>query len=244
MAFDVVTYALLKGKISKIQEEIDSLAGGIKFKGSVPTREDLPTSPETGDSYIVEEENIQVVWDGNKWVEYGKSTNYTAGHGIEINNNVISALDNMIGKSFRTNATVGNLEAGSDIKSDMTLAEIMYKILYEDPQAVDIYHGATSVEPSGITGLIKDSVTHIDLPKYVVNITAGDISTGESQYPVVAVNKDYRLTSWIVADFPVGDLEFNSKRVGDYNIYWLKSKSYDVDLDGIYYQLKFVEVNG
>ena len=239
--FDVVTYALLKGKISKLQEEIDSLAGGIKFKGSVATRDDLPSNPEVGDSYLIEDESIQVVWNGDKWVEYGKSTNYSAGHGIKIENNVISALDSMIGKKFTTNATVGNLESGSTITEDMTLADIIFKMLYEDPHAVKVYFGATDDVPVGVDGLSSTDVAHIDLHKCVVNITAGkkDSSGTYGQYPVVAINDKYVLDSWCVADFPFG-MEFNSIKVGNINVYYLIAKSYDAP-DGIYYQLEFVE---
>lgn len=243
--FDVVTYALLKGKISSLESEIESLAGGIKFKGSVPTRDDLPTSPEIGDSYIVEDENVQVVWDGNKWVEYGKSIKYTAGHNIEINDNIISALDCKIDKKFTTNATVGNLKSGSEITANMTLADILFKILYKDPESVDVYHGALDDIPTDISGLISEPVASIDLNNYVVNITAGrkDSSGTHGQYPVVAIKDKYVLDSWSVADFPFG-MEFNSFKYNNYNVYYLVKKSYDLP-DGIDYKFEFVEdVNG
>lgn len=245
--FDVVTYALLKGKISSLESEIESLAGGIKFKGSVPTRDDLPTSPETGDAYIIEDENIQVVWDGNKWIEYGKSISYSAGNGIKIENNVISALDCKIGKKFTTNATVGNLEAGSEINAEDTLADIIYKMLYVDPYAVKVYYGATDEIPSSIDGLVSEDVDHVDLKKYIVNITAGKKTSSGTygQCVVVAINDKYVLDSWCVADFPFG-MTFNPLKIGNMNVYYLVDehglpiKSYDAP-DGIYYQLEFVE---
>ena len=60
---DIVTYALLNSKIKKISPS------PYKYKGSVPTQEDLPASAELGDMYSVDETGFSYVWDGEKWVE-------------------------------------------------------------------------------------------------------------------------------------------------------------------------------
>lgn len=60
---DIVTYALLKKKISGITP-------GYSYKGSVATTADLPSGATTGDLYTVDAEgNAQFVYNGTQWVQ-------------------------------------------------------------------------------------------------------------------------------------------------------------------------------
>lgn len=71
MAFDVVTYALLKKSTSnEINKILESLAEGMKFKGEVATWADLPENPKNGDLYIISQENKKAVYDGTKWIAF------------------------------------------------------------------------------------------------------------------------------------------------------------------------------
>lgn len=56
---DIVTYALLK-------KQIDGIAPGYTYKGSVGAVGDLPESGTPGDLYTIDGE--QYVWDGSEWV--------------------------------------------------------------------------------------------------------------------------------------------------------------------------------
>lgn len=125
----------------------------------------------------------------------------------------------------------------------MTLADIMYKILYKDPKSVKVYHGATDSPPEGIQGLIEEDVASIDLNNYLVHIDAGNEQTKQGQYITIAISDDYTLDSWYVADFPIAmNDDIISFNKDGYNIYYLESPSYDTHIGGIDYQIKFVEV--
>lgn len=65
---DMVSYALLKGKIATMQGQIEGLAEGFHYKGSVATAEDLPSTADGGDMYTVTADGSQYVYDGTAWV--------------------------------------------------------------------------------------------------------------------------------------------------------------------------------
>lgn len=64
-------------KVSDLAERLNNIeaaqVGGVHYKGSVATFEDLPAAPAQGDLYEVEEDNSEWCWNGEKWFEYGKT---------------------------------------------------------------------------------------------------------------------------------------------------------------------------
>lgn len=64
---DVVTYALLSGKVSGVESMVTSLAEGFDYKGSVSSVDNLPDDAAAGDLYTVD--GKKYVWDGTSWVE-------------------------------------------------------------------------------------------------------------------------------------------------------------------------------
>lgn len=67
---DIVTYALLKGQIGNLGKSLEGISEGMKFKGSVPTESDLPSNPQGGDLYIIQDVGTKVVWDGSQWIKF------------------------------------------------------------------------------------------------------------------------------------------------------------------------------
>lgn len=65
---DVVTYALLKGAVKKLDTKIDAIAQGFTYKGSVATVGNLPASPDPGDAYTVSSSGGLYVYDGTTWL--------------------------------------------------------------------------------------------------------------------------------------------------------------------------------
>lgn len=58
----------IKHSVGDMQEEIDSIGEGYKYKGSVNSVSDLPDNAELGDKYTVTgEDNAEYVWDGTSW---------------------------------------------------------------------------------------------------------------------------------------------------------------------------------
>lgn len=66
-------------KIAGLEERLSNIeaaqVGGVHYKGSVATVEDLPEGAEQGDLYEVAEDNSEWCWNGETWFEYGKTTN-------------------------------------------------------------------------------------------------------------------------------------------------------------------------
>lgn len=60
-------------EFEELEKKVDALATDLSYKGGVPTYEDLPTNPETGDVYTTEDTGILYVWDGAQWVPLNKS---------------------------------------------------------------------------------------------------------------------------------------------------------------------------
>ena len=79
----------LKDRLEAVES---SLVGGIRYKGSVGTVEDLPENAVQGDLYEVLEDNSEWCFNGEKWFEYGNSSVFTpvAGDGINIVDSTIS----------------------------------------------------------------------------------------------------------------------------------------------------------
>lgn len=69
---DLVTYALLKNKVSSVASQLDGLTTGFDYKGSVSDDSDLPSGASIGDMYTVtNESNQEYVWNGNTWIKLG-----------------------------------------------------------------------------------------------------------------------------------------------------------------------------
>lgn len=73
---DIVTYALLKKQVGNVSKQIEGLSEGMTFKGSVPTEADLPSNPQGGDLYIIQDTGTKVVWDSsnNEWIKFDNSS--------------------------------------------------------------------------------------------------------------------------------------------------------------------------
>lgn len=73
---DVVTYALLSGKVSGVESMVTSLAEGFTYKGSKSSVSALPDDADAGDLYTVD--GKKYVWDGTAWVELKDSVELDA----------------------------------------------------------------------------------------------------------------------------------------------------------------------
>jgi len=104
--------------------------GGIRYKGSVATTEDLPTTATQGDLYEVEADGSEWCYNGEKWFEYGAShLRPVAGDGIVINDNTIAvrfapttnglvAVDGALSIDLATTTSAGAMSAADKKKID------------------------------------------------------------------------------------------------------------------------------
>lgn len=64
-------------KITGLEERLTAIeqaaVGGVHYKGSVETVEDLPKDAKQGDLYEVKEDNSEWCWNGEQWFEYGNA---------------------------------------------------------------------------------------------------------------------------------------------------------------------------
>jgi hypothetical protein len=82
----------LKPLDERLQAVESAIVGGVRYKGSVPTVDDLPTNPIQGDLYEIEANGSEYCWNGERWFEYGTSHfQPVTGAGIDINGSTISA---------------------------------------------------------------------------------------------------------------------------------------------------------
>ena len=75
----------------RLQAIESAMVGGIHYKGSVPTVDDLPADAAQGDLYEVVADGSEWAFNGEKWFEYGTSHFVpVTGAGIDINGSTIS----------------------------------------------------------------------------------------------------------------------------------------------------------
>lgn len=87
--FATIDLQPVEQRLTEIEKQV---VGGIHYRGSVPTVEDLPTNPVQGDLYEIEADGSEYCWNGEKWFEYGTSHfQPVAGAGIDVNGSTISA---------------------------------------------------------------------------------------------------------------------------------------------------------
>lgn len=75
----------------RLQAVENTIIGGIRYKGSVPTVDDLPVDAAQGDMYEVAADGSEWAFNGEKWFEYGTSHfQPVTGAGIDVNGSTIS----------------------------------------------------------------------------------------------------------------------------------------------------------
>lgn len=121
----------VEGSIVQLQEDI---VGGIRYKGTVATKADLPIDAKQGDLYVVIDDDSEWCYNGEKWFEYG-SAHFTpvAGNGIQINGNEIAvniaeeshglvAVDGALSINLATAESDGAMSAADKAALDALIA--------------------------------------------------------------------------------------------------------------------------
>lgn len=84
---DVITYALLKKEIAKIES-----LSPFTYKGSVANKAALPTNAKKGEVYTTLDDGAEYLYDGNQWVNLGADLSTIERQISEINDK-LSALE-------------------------------------------------------------------------------------------------------------------------------------------------------
>ena len=94
--FATVDLLPVEGRLDVVESRLDAVekaaVGGIHYRGSVYTYEDLPTDAQRGDLYEVLEDHSEWCWNGEEWFQYGSTVGLVPveGQGIQINGSEIS----------------------------------------------------------------------------------------------------------------------------------------------------------
>ena len=110
----------VENSVLQLQEDV---VGGIRYKGAVATKDDLPANAKQGDLYEVTADGTEWCYNGEGWFEYG-SAHFTpvAGAGIQIdgskiavkiadNANGLVAVDGGLALKLATKDSAGALSA-------------------------------------------------------------------------------------------------------------------------------------
>ena len=126
---DIVTYALLKGKISSLSNVMEGLTSGFEYKGSVDSAENLPLDADVGDVYTVtDEDNEKYVWNGEEWIKADLKYDALLSDLTELQSNVgdLNQLDTTDKSSlvYAINEVLESLSASHFIPSTGKVATI------------------------------------------------------------------------------------------------------------------------
>lgn len=151
----------------------------------------------------------------------------------------MTAMDSsQVGTTFITTEDVGGLPKGSIISAGTSVSDLIVRILgAEKPSDIVVYSGATDEIPDSISGLTRSTVkTDILFEGYEINIKAGNLEKPEgqrSQYVVFALPEEFVIKRWAVAGLAV-DIPHTLVKdtVNNYNVYYLNTPSFDIDLGG------------
>ena len=96
-----------EARLTKVEKDVvelkEAAADGIHYRGSVATKNDLPTDAKQGDLYECIDTGVEYCWNGKEWFEYG-SAHFVpvAGAGIDVTDSTISAkLSPVAGNALR-----------------------------------------------------------------------------------------------------------------------------------------------
>ena len=224
------------------------------ISADVPSLDGYATEQWVEDKHYLTEhqslDNYYVKSEVNELLD-GKQDELTPGENITIVDNVISAVggsSGTFGRDFVTDITVGHLKLGTKIKSSDKISDILYKMLCTpSDEKIMIYYGATDDIPVSIEGLsfIEKNISELLNNGLVQNIKTGNELLGEGQYPVIAAERkdgtDIKLSKWSAQGAESVPIPFLTIEGPDNLIYYIGTKTYDIDIGGTNYILTFVE---
>ena len=143
---------------------------------------------------------------------------------------------------------MGHLASGTRINENDTIADILYRILYEvSPEGVSLFYGALDDLPTDVSGLTE--VRGLDKNSlltqgYTQHVVAGDPIADEGQWVVFAIPKEDGVhikkihnEGSLMFDVPFTTYETATHHITSY----LDTKQYDEDDGGKNYVLEFEE---
>lgn len=142
--------AIPQSKVDGLETRLSSIeaaaVGGVHYKGSVPTFNDLPEDAKQGDLYEVEADNSEWCWNGEKWFEYGNTAGLKPVARCDINEDQFEITDDVL----NIKAVDSGIVTYDDKNVKDAIDDIMLAITWEDMDGpttpVDISGGSSVAE--------------------------------------------------------------------------------------------------
>lgn len=137
-----------QSKVSGLEERLNNIeaaaVGGVHYKGSVQTFEDLPEDPEQGDLYEVKSDNSEWCWNGEEWFEYGSASGLKPIARCDINEEQFEIAEDVLNIKSVDSSIVTYGEQSIKQALDDTIASITWEDMDGPTTTIDI-SGETSV---------------------------------------------------------------------------------------------------
>lgn len=131
------------GLVARLENIEAAAVGGVHYKGSVPTFEDLPEDPTQGDLYEIETDNSEWCWNGEEWFEYGNTSGLKPIARCDINEAQFEISDDVLNIKSVDSAIVTYGEQSIKQALDDTIASITWEDMDGPTTPVDVAGGAS-----------------------------------------------------------------------------------------------------
>lgn len=124
--------SITQSKVDGLESRLDSIeaaaVGGVHYKGSVPTFDNLPIDATQGDLYEVEEDGSEWCWNGEEWFEYGSASGLKPIARCDINEQQFE----ISGSVLNIKAVDSNIVLYGEQSVKKTIDDIVATITWED----------------------------------------------------------------------------------------------------------------
>lgn len=201
---DAATYGALQKKIAEVEEQVDGLAAGFDYKGSVAAVADLPGSPAAGDMYTVTgANNARYVYDGTQWINLDAELFDLEDELSDLKSEITQEIvDNLTPSATYTGRSVyvtgGNVflkeETGYTVQEFSLTAGVQYSVtgsgIVGATGRQDLY-GTTATKIPAPTGAFGTGVSVIDSHRLEENVETVSYTPAQNCFIYVSQKDEY-----------------------------------------------------
>lgn len=252
-AVDTVEIAQVKGLEDRLTDIENAAIGGIHYRGSVATKDDLPTDAKQGDLYECVDTGAEYCWNGTEWFEYG-SAHFVpvAGDGISVNGSEISvkiadeshglvAVDGALSINLATEDSAGAMSAVDKENLDKLVAldiPTTYGIAYEvssKPTGTLVNYNGKEIRvmcPADTEWTTQQVGANGDSTKYYIGVRAYAPSSDVVSFKETVGKTMTDQTMYYFEDNEFAGIDANGRK---YSIFWLPVAKHNDDDTWTYY---------
>lgn len=250
---DKVEIAQVNGLEDRLTAIEEAAVGGIHYRGSVATKDELPTNPQQGDLYECIDTGIEYCWNGTEWFEYG-SAHFVpvAGDGIKVDGSEISvkiapeshglvAVDGALSIALATKDSAGAMSAVDKGNLDKLVAldiPTTYGMAYEvsnKPVGTLVNYNGKEVRvmcPADTQWAAQQVGANGDSTKYYIGVRAYAPSSDVVSFKETVGKTMTDQTMYYFEDNEFAGIDANGRK---YSIFWLPVAKHNDDDTWTYY---------